>query len=92
MGHQIVERNWKTKYCEIDIISSKAGALYFTEVKYRKDLDQGGGIAAITPKKLNQMKFAARLFASNMDEVNMRLAVVTLCGQPPAVQDYLELV
>lgn len=61
-GHSIVERNWKTKFCEIDIVSRKDDTVYFTEVKYRKNSEQGGGIAAITPKKLRQMKFAAEYY------------------------------
>ncbi|RYX79063.1 hypothetical protein EON76_03565 [bacterium] len=51
----MLERNWKTRYCEIDIVSSEPGTPYFTEVKYRKSADQGGGIAVIAKKKLNQI-------------------------------------
>ena len=32
-GHQILERNFRVRYGEIDIISSKRGELYFGEVK-----------------------------------------------------------
>jgi ribonuclease HII len=31
-GHTILERNWKTKFCEIDIVSQYEGTLYFSEV------------------------------------------------------------
>ena len=61
-GHEIVARNWRTRYCEIDIVSVKDDVLYFTEVKYRKNDDFGGGLAAITAKKQRQMRFAAELF------------------------------
>ena len=61
-GHEIIVRNWRTRYCEIDIVSIKDGVLYFTEVKYRKNDDFGGGLAAITAKKQRQMRFAAELF------------------------------
>jgi ribonuclease HII len=93
LGHEIIERNWKTKYCEIDIVSHKDGTVYFTEVKYRKSPDQGGGIAAITTKKLNQMKFAAKLYAQSrrMDDHDLLLAVMTLTGKPPAVEDWITL-
>src|SRR5690606_11604005 len=57
-GHVIVARNWRSKYCEIDIISTKDGKLYFTEVKYRKTNIWGDGVAAITPRRLSKMKFA----------------------------------
>ena len=61
-GHTIIARNWKTKYCEIDIISKKGDTLYFTEVKHRKNDKSGDGLSAITSKKLRQMTFAATLY------------------------------
>lgn len=61
-GHEIIARNWRTRYCEIDIVSVKDDVLYFTEVKYRKNDDFGDGLAAITAKKQRQMRFAAELF------------------------------
>lgn len=92
-GHEILERNWRTKYCEIDIVSQKNGTLYFTEVKYRKNDLQGGGIAMITPKKHQQMAFAAEFYAAKMrsGEHNLRLAVADVMGVPPAVKLFLEL-
>ncbi len=60
--HEIVARNFKTKFCEIDIVSSKDGQIYFTEVKYRKTNVRGGGLAAITNEKKRQMEFAAESF------------------------------
>jgi len=75
----IKERNWKTKYCEIDIVAQKGDTLYFIEVKYRSSTDQGGGLAAITPKKLQQMKFAAELYeARSKTAANLRLAAVSV--------------
>lgn len=62
-GYQVVERNWKTRYCEIDIIACKNNDYIFVEVKYRSSSLQGGGLAAVTKKKLDQMKFAAELYA-----------------------------
>ncbi len=90
-GHEIIERNWKTKYCEIDIVSSKDGTVYFTEVKYRKQPNQGGGLAAITPKKLNQMKFAAKFYAhtQKLNEKDLLLAVASVTGEPPEVEDFI---
>lgn len=92
-GHEILERNWKTKYCEIDIVSLKSATLYFTEVKYRKSADQGGGVAAITQKKLNQMKFAANYFVQvqKITEPDLLLAVISMTGNPPDVEEYIEL-
>lgn len=92
-GHEIIERNWKTKYCEIDIISFRNETTYFTEVKYRKKHDQGGGMAAITKKKLNQMQFAAKVYAQTkkMTDVSLLLSVISMTGNPPDVEEYVEL-
>lgn len=86
-GHTIIERNWKTKYCEIDIISRKGDTLYFTEVKHRKNTQAGDGLAAITTKKLNQMKFAAKLYVqvNHLYTANLRLLAIATSGENPVI-------
>ena len=63
-GHQIITMNWRTRYCEIDIVSRKKNTVYFTEVKYRSSGSWGSGFEYISPKKLKQMRFAAEIWAS----------------------------
>jgi len=58
-GYQVLERNWRRPRCEIDIIAKKDDVIYFVEVKYRSSQDQGGGLEAVTPTKLRQMRYAA---------------------------------
>lgn len=58
-GCQIIGRNWRTRMCEIDVIAERAGTVYFCEVKYRLHNKQGSGIDYVTPRKLQQMRFAA---------------------------------
>lgn len=91
--HNVIERNWKTKYCEIDIVSKVDNILYFTEVKYRKNANQGDGLMAITPKKLRQMKFAAKFYvhSNKIADTDLRLATISLCGLPPMVDNFLEI-
>ena len=93
-GHEIVARNWRTRYCEIDIVSVKGEALYFTEVKYRKNDDFGDGLAAITAKKQRQMRFAAELFLAGRPECSgmaAKLLAASVSGYPPAVQAVVEV-
>lgn len=61
-GFKVLNRNWKTKICELDIVARKKDIVYFVEVKYRQSDDQGGGLEHITVQKLNQLKFAARIW------------------------------
>lgn len=92
-GHDIIDRNWRTKFCEIDIISYHEDTIYFTEVKYRKKDEQGGGLAAITAQKQRQMRFAAEYYSlkNKIKETNLRLAAVDVSGQPPVVKHFLKL-
>ena len=63
-GHEILNLNWRTPRCEIDIVSLKDGAVYFTEVKFRVGASQGSGFDYITPKKLRQLAFAAEMWVA----------------------------
>ena len=93
-GHEIVARNWRTRYCEIDIVSVKGKVLYFTEVKYRKNDDFGDGLAAITAKKQRQMRFAVELFLAGKPECSgmaVKLLAASVSGDPPAVQAVVEV-
>ncbi len=78
-GFRVVARNWKTKHCEIDIVAEKAHVRYFIEVKYRSSEKQGGGIEAITAKKLHQMRLGADLYNTrHVFTGDSRLAVVAM--------------
>ncbi len=61
-GYKVIARNWKTKSCEIDIVSSKGKIVYFIEVKYRSSSAQGSGFEYITDRKLKRMSFAAEVW------------------------------
>ena len=87
-GHKIIARNWKTKWCEIDIVSQIGDILYFSEVKYRKN---GGGLDAITSKKLEQMRFAAELYLTNFPNHKARLAAIAVSGDDYTVTNFIEL-
>ncbi|MBQ3445140.1 ribonuclease HII [Candidatus Saccharibacteria bacterium] len=81
-GHEICERNFKTYYYEIDIVSVCNGVMYFTEVKTRKDGRRGGGMAAVDANKLQQMKFAAECFVKYRGwNGDMMLAAASVNGK-----------
>lgn len=79
--HTIIARNWKTKFCEIDIVSSYEGVVYFTEVKYCRNTTNSSGIDRVSNKKLEQMRFAAEAYiASSSVKCEVRLAVAEVSG------------
>lgn len=63
-GHTIVALNWRTRRCEIDIVSKDKKCVYSTEVKYRSSDSWGSGFDYINDKKLKQMRFAAEFWLS----------------------------
>jgi ribonuclease HII len=92
VGHTVLARNWRTKYCEIDIVSQKGDTVFFTEVKYRKNANHGGALMAVDAKKQERMAFAAELFIARHNiTANPRLAVAAVEGEPLRVMSYLEL-
>lgn len=93
-GHFIVERNYKTRFCEIDIVSLKDDKVFFTEVKYRKNVKHGGGFAAITHEKQKQMKYAVDVFFKfhpDYYEFNPLLAVASVSGDDFSVDDWFSV-
>ncbi|MGB4420831.1 MAG: ribonuclease HII [Candidatus Saccharimonadales bacterium] len=92
-GHRIIDRNWRNKYCEIDIVSKIDNKLYFNEVKYRKDSSRGGGIDAVDKRKLNKMRFAAEIYV-NSNKIKcdtLGLTVISVSGLKPSVDEWLEV-
>ena len=50
-GYRILDRNYRRKTGEIDLIAAGKGYLVFVEVKYRKDRDLGLPEEAVTRNK-----------------------------------------
>lgn len=89
-GYDIVMRNWRCRYCEIDIVAQKAESLSFVEVKYRRTSWQGRGTDYITPAKLRQMRFAAGLWVSYFGwDQEYCLAVISVCGSQFAIDQFV---
>ena len=91
-GHEILEHNAKSKYYEIDIVSTKDGSLYFTEVKYRKNAEHGAPLEMITSKKQKQMKFAAECYQKahpGLKNLQPILASAAVSSENPKVVDFV---
>lgn len=64
-GYKLYALNWRHPRAEIDIVAQlPGGPVVFIEVKHRRTARQGAGLDYITPAKLRQMEFAARLWAA----------------------------
>lgn len=61
-GYEILHRNWRHSYYEIDIIARKKNVLHFVEVKTLKDSSRGYPEEAVTKKKFKHLLNAADEF------------------------------
>lgn len=94
-GHKIIERNWRRRHCEIDIISQYKKVIYFVEVKFRSSDQQGDGFEYINTAKQNQMEFAARSWcAENNWDGDYRLMAVAvgINGGEMLISEIIELI
>jgi putative endonuclease len=58
-GYTLLERNWRFRHWEVDIIASKDRFLHFIEVKTRHSLRYGRPEESITRDKMNNLRNAA---------------------------------
>lgn len=91
----IVERNWRTRWCEVDIVArDNDGVIHIVEVRYRKTGDSGNGIDSITPAKQRQLIHAAKRWHMLRGvSVGIQIDVIGITGDtveyiPDAVQEY----
>lgn len=90
-GYKILARNWRTRWCEIDIVAEKAGVVSFVEVKYRQSARQGSGMEYITAAKLRQMGFAAQFWvAEHRYDGEHQLAAIEVTGESFRVSEFIE--
>lgn len=61
-GLKLVERNWRTRFGEIDLVMRDANELVFVEVRYRRNPRFGGGAASVGPAKREKLTRAAQGF------------------------------
>jgi putative endonuclease len=58
-GYIIIGRNWRNRWCELDIIARKAGVIHFIEVKYRANVAYGYAAEYISRDKTARLIRAA---------------------------------
>lgn len=58
-GFIILDRNWRNRWCELDIVASHGGAVHFIEVKYRATTAYGSPAEYINHDKISRLMLAA---------------------------------
>jgi len=61
-GYRLIERNWRCRHGEIDLVMRGGDVIAFVEVKTRTSTAFGHPLEAITPVKLARMRRLAGLW------------------------------
>jgi putative endonuclease len=76
----LVERNWRCRLGEIDLIAEDRGVLVFAEVRMRRAFAFGGAGESVTAAKRARLMAAAGLYLSRRGEVQCRFDVFLVDG------------
>jgi putative endonuclease len=93
-GLQILERNWRCRLGEIDVVALDGDCLVVCEVKTRRSLAAGSPLEAVTPAKVGRLRRLTAAWLAGQDRhfTQIRIDVVGVL-QPPhctAVIDHLK--
>ncbi len=82
---RILNRNWRFKHLELDIVALDADTIVFVEVKTRTTERRGSPFLAVTQKKQRNLVQAARawLAINNKWDAPCRFDVIALVGHFP---------
>ena len=96
VGIEILERNWRCRIGEIDIVARDGDCLVVCEVKTRRSVAAGGPLEAVTPAKLRRLRHLTGAWLADQDQLfpDVRLDVVgVLCPlRGPATIEHLRAV
>ena len=80
-GLRVIERNFRVRGGEIDLICRDGSTVVFVEVRLRRRSDYGGAAASITAAKQAKIVMAARHWLVRHGEVPCRFDCVLLDGE-----------
>lgn len=82
-GYQLLEKNYYSKWGEIDLILRKGDRIAFVEVKYRSDNRFGAPEEAVNWKKMQRIRKGAEwyLLQHGLAECEVSLDLVAIQGQ-----------
>lgn len=89
-GLRVLERNFRVRGGEIDLICTDGGCLVFVEVRLRSGSGFGGAAASITPTKQRRIVLAARHYLAGKRERPCRFDAVLLDGLDEARLEWIK--
>jgi len=84
-GCDLVTRNARTPYGEIDIVAKQGDVTIFVEVKTRTSNKMGLPEEAITPRKREHMLACAEHYAAENEVDHWQIDVIAIEGKPGSI-------
>jgi putative endonuclease len=92
LGYRIIERNYRIRSGEIDIVAEDGGTIVFVEVKAKSSGDFGDPVEEVTPQKQRQIVSMGEFYATYClpPDTPCRFDVVAVdfAASPPAITIY----
>jgi len=86
-GLKLLERNYRCRFGEIDLIMTDGHTIVFVEVRYRRNNTFGGSVESITAAKREKLLRAARHYMASKNEFPAcRFDAVLLTGDNHEIQ------
>lgn len=90
-GYKILEKNYRTKFGEIDIIASKDGVVVFIEVKTRSTDAFGAPEESVTRDKQERIKKIALYYLKDLKNLPaLRFDVISIELKPEPQIEHIE--
>lgn len=79
-GMELIDRNWRSRYGELDIVARDGDVMVFVEVKTRSGTGYGTPAEAVTPTKQHRIRRLALAWLDQRESpwVRMRFDVVAI--------------
>jgi putative endonuclease len=90
-GHEVIHRNWRNRWCELDLVTRHDGIIHFVEVKYRHDTRYGFAAEYVSRDKISRLIRAASAWnQAHRYDGQYQIDVVTVEGDLDApIIEYL---
>ena len=93
-GYDVLDRNWRVREGELDVVVRRGPTVVFCEVKTRRGTAFGVPAEAVTPRKQQRLRLLARHWlaasATRPNELRFDVASVTPDGRGGWLVDVLE--
>lgn len=85
LGYQIIERNFRTRFGELDIIAIDGDTLVFVEVKTKSDDTFGSPEEMYTKRKRDQVKYMTQIYLKYkaIHQTTYRIDLITIILENP---------